>query len=285
MKPLPPRTVTPELSVRLPASTLRRLLPPASTKLMLPVPPMVWLPCGAKMLLLPMLIVPFRVRPLTTRSMPVPEARSSVPLSVTPERTLLPLLNATSLPLPVVLIVPPVIVLPNWLITLSALTLITPPALLMLCPPATCSAALFGIAPAPTLSVPVLLVPPPPASVSRKASRLTLPALLRLRIDCAALTVTVLPTAIVALSAAPGTMPQLQSAAVAQLPLAGVQLQLAASACCAGKASRMARRLGLMTKWGAFVAMFLSSCNGRGRCGGVPDSTALLMDAISTFHA
>jgi len=57
MTPLPPRTVMPEPSVRLPASTSKRLAPLASANTMLPVPPMVWLPCGARMLLLPMLIV------------------------------------------------------------------------------------------------------------------------------------------------------------------------------------------------------------------------------------
>ncbi|MBO3713707.1 MAG: hypothetical protein J5X23_01635 [Candidatus Accumulibacter sp.] len=60
-----------------------------------------------------MLTAPFSVRPPVTRSMLVPVARSSVPFKVTPVRILLLLLNPTTLPVPVVLIVPPVIVLPN----------------------------------------------------------------------------------------------------------------------------------------------------------------------------
>ena len=90
-----------------------------------------------------------------------------------------------------VLIVPPAIVLPTWLSTLSALMLMTPPALLMLWPALTLSAALFGFGPAPTLMVPVLVVLPPPPSVSRKASMSTVPALLRLRTDWPLLMVTV----------------------------------------------------------------------------------------------
>ncbi len=65
------------------------------------------------LLLLMLTVLPApSVSPLTTRSMPVAVAKSRLPLSVTPSRKLAPLLVATSLPLPVVLIVPPVIAMP-----------------------------------------------------------------------------------------------------------------------------------------------------------------------------
>jgi len=137
--------------------------------------------------------------------------------------------------------------------------LITPPVLLMLWPAATCSAALLGLGPAPTLMVPVLVVLPPPARVSRNASILTPPLLVRFRIDCAVLTVTTLPPAMIAVSGPPvGTMPHDQSLAVLQFPVAGFQVQLAARACCAGKASRIARRAGLRLEVGWWARMGLS---------------------------
>ena len=73
--------------------------------------------------------------PPLTRSMPPLLARSSRPFSVTPLRKLLPLPNATSAPVPLELMVPPVSVLPNWFTTLPLAMLITPPVLSMLCPP------------------------------------------------------------------------------------------------------------------------------------------------------
>ena len=184
-------------------------------------------------------MLPFKVSPPTTRSTPVPLARSSVPLSVTPLRMLLLLLKATRRPVPVELMVPPVMALPNWLTTLSALMLITPPVLLTLCPPLICSAALLGMGPAPTLIVPVFDVLPPP-SVSKKASMFTPPALVREAMDCAELMVTTLPLAMLATSAAPGTdgPGHDQSLAVLQLPVAGFHTQLKAWASCAGQAPR-----------------------------------------------
>ena len=231
MKPVLPRTVTPLPSVRLPASRFSRLPPFASAKTMLPVPLMVWSPCGARMLLLPILTVPLSTSPPVTRSMPVPPDMSSKPFRVTPFRKLLPLLNAISAPVPVLLIVPPVIVLPNWLATLPLPMLMTPPALLMSWPPKICSAAVLG---PPTLIVPVLVVLPLPCRVNVNASRLRLPALVRPKIDCPVSTVTVLPIPMVALSppGPVGTMPHDQLPALPQLPVAGFQVQLAASACC-----------------------------------------------------
>ncbi len=236
MVPFCPRTVMPEPKVVVPLSSRSMRLPgPVLPRTMVPDPLSVPSPSKLRMPFWLRLMVPPvpSDKPFTTRCLLLTLlAMSSTPLSVTPSRKLALLLNATSLPVPVVLIVPPVIRLPNWLMTLSALTLIVPPVLLMLCPAPTCRAALLGIGPAPTLMVPVLVVLPPPCRVSRKASMSMVPALLRVNIDWAVLMVTVLPAPMLAVSSAGpvGMMPQDQLAAVPQLPVTGFQVQTAAIA-------------------------------------------------------
>jgi hypothetical protein len=133
--------------------------------------------------------------------------------------------------------------------------LMIPPVLAMLCPALTCSAAVLAL---PTLMVPVLAVLPAPLRVRRNASILTPPPLLRLRTAWAASIVTTLPAAMRASSLMPGTTAHDQLPAVPQLPLAGFHVQAVASACCAGKASSMARRVGLTVKRGARAGMFVS---------------------------
>ncbi len=130
-----------------------------------------------------------------------------------------------------------------------------PPVLAMLWPALTCNVAVLAL---PTLMVPVLVVLPAPLRVRRNASILTPPPLLRLRTACAASIVTAFPAAMRASSLMPGTMAHDQLPAVAQLPLAGFHVQAVASACCAGKASRMASRVGLTVKRGARAGIFVS---------------------------
>ena len=169
------------------------------------------------------------------RSMPTPVAMSSVPLSVTPLRKLLPLLKATSAPVPVVAIVPPLIVLPNWLMTLPTPTFITPPALLMLCPAET---PRFAVTALPTLMTPVLAVLPPPTRLRPKASMLIWPALFRFSTDCPVLIVTTPAAPMLAVSLPPGDcaglpLPAAQASQLAmafQLPAAAFQVQVAAAA-------------------------------------------------------
>ena len=235
MMPVLPRTVMPLPRVRSPASRFKRLLALASAKAMLPVPAMVWVPCDAKMLLLPILIVPLSVMPpAESRSMPVPHM-SSAPLSVTPFRKLLPLLKATSAPVPVELMVPPEIEPPNWLTTLPLAMLITPPVLVMSWPAETPRLAVMA---PPTLTVPVLVVLPPPTRLSPNASMLICPALLRLSTDCPVLIVTTPTAPMPAVSTLPGVPAGLplpathaaQLASAAQLPAVVFQVQLAADA-------------------------------------------------------
>ncbi|MBK8889998.1 MAG: hypothetical protein IPN75_06200 [Dechloromonas sp.] len=143
------------------------------------------------------------------------------------------------------MIVPPVIVLPNWLMTLPTPTFIVPPALLMLWP---AEMPRFAVLAPPTLMTPLLVVAPPPARLRPNASILICPALLNVRIELPRVMVTVFAAAIDALSAAPGIAPQDQRPAVLQSPEAGFQVQAAASACCAGKARRIASAAGLTIK-------------------------------------
>ncbi len=156
-----------------PPSMVTRLDPPVSPSVIVPFPPSVCVPASKPRMLLPLTsTLPFNVKPPPVmRSMPVLVARSSVPWSVTPLRKLPPLLEAASAPVPVVLMVPPAIVVPNWLMTLPFPTLMTPPALAMLFE--TCSAA---VAAPPTLIVPLFVVLPPPSRLSVKASMLIVPA-------------------------------------------------------------------------------------------------------------
>ncbi len=99
-------------------------------------------------------------------------ARSIRPLTVTPLNALELLLNATSAPVPDVLMVPPVIVLENWLRKLPLARLMTPPVLAMSLN--ACSEAVT--ASVPTLIVPELTVLPPLCKVSVNASMSTAPA-------------------------------------------------------------------------------------------------------------
>ena len=230
MVPFSPRTTMPEpiVSAVLPSMPSARLLAPVLPSTMVPVPPSVWSPMNDSTLLRLTLIVPLSVSPPVTRSIPVPLAMSSRPLSVTPVRLFELLLNATQAPLPVVLMMPPVIALPNWLTTLPLAMLITPPVLLMLWPAETPRFAVMAL---PTLMVPVFAVLPPPARFSPNWSMLIAPPLASVRIDWPESMVTVFAPAMVALSEAPGTTRQDHNAATPQLPVAGPQVQAAAIAC------------------------------------------------------
>ena len=226
--PVWPRTTmfAPSVAVALPPSTPSLLLPMAP-KTKLPMPPMVCVPSRLMRLPLSMLAVPFNVKPSAMRCKPRPVATSRLPLSVTPRMKFAALLNTTTLPVSVVLMVPPVMVLPNWLTTLPAAMLITPPVLLMLWPAETPRLAVLA---PPTLMTPLLVVPPPPTRLRPNASMVICPALLRFNTDCPVLMVVALPSAMVALSTLPGTTPQLQLAAVPQLPETGFQVHDAALA-------------------------------------------------------
>ena len=150
---------------------------------------------------------------------------------------------------------PPVMVLPNWLTTLPSSMLIVPPVLLMLWP---AEMPILAVEAPPTLMTPLLVVPPPPTRLRPKASMLIWPALFSVRIDCPVLIVTTPAAPILAVSLLPGVVaglplpaPQVnQSEGVAQLPAVTFQVQVAARACCAGKARRMARRAGLTVESG-----------------------------------
>ena len=226
-----PRTTMPAPSVVVPLpSSARRA--PASFRLKLPLPPMLLAaPSVASKLTMPplaMFTAPFSVMPLPMRSREFAMvAASTRPLKVTPLRRLLPLLNATSAPVPAVLTVPPVMAPVNWFSTLPLAMLMKPPLLSIEFD--ICNAAVL---PLPTLIVPVLVVLPPPCSANVNASMSIVPALNSVKIDCAVLTVTVLPRPMVALSfAGPvGTAPHDHPPGEPQLPVAGFQVQLAARA-------------------------------------------------------
>ena len=206
----------------MPSSAIR--LPVSLPSTMAPPPEILFVSWNARMLLLLRLIVPPSVSPLVMRSLPPLAVKSSLPLSVTPLRKPL---NATSAPVPVVAIVPPVMVPPNWLATLPLAMLMVPPVLLMLWPP---GMPMLAVAGPPTLMVPVLVVLPPPTKLSPNASMLMVPALDRVRIDWPVVMVTVLAAAMVALSPPPGTTAQDHSPATLQSPDSGFQVQLAAEA-------------------------------------------------------
>jgi hypothetical protein len=79
------------------------------------------------------------------------------------------------------------------------------------------------------LTVPLLTFVP--SSVREELSlTVTVPALLRFVGPCPPLTVDDCPPPMLATSAAPGTLPHDQFAAVPQLPVAGFQVQVSASA-------------------------------------------------------
>ena len=186
-------------------------------------------------------MVPFNARPPVTRCDTCAWAMSMVPPSAALFRKLAPLKPCTtSLPVPVVLMLPPLMAVPNWLTTLPAAMLITPPVLFKLCPPAMPRLAVLI---PPTLMVPVLLVLPPLTRFSPKACSVICPALFRLSTCCPVLMVTTPAAPMVAVSAAPGTPPGLplpvtqavQLMTAAQLPAAVFQVQLAALAGAAAK--------------------------------------------------
>ena len=145
------------------------------------------------------------------------------------------LLNATNSPALVVLIVPPLIVLPNWFTTLPSAMLMTPPVLLMLWPAET---PRFAVLAPPTLMVPLLVVLPPPTRLRPNASILICPALFRVSTDCPVLIVTTPRAPIAAASLLPGVpiglpLPVTQAvqlASAAQLPAAAFQVHPAADA-------------------------------------------------------
>ena len=236
MLPFSPRMVVPAAKVVVPVpSKAMRLDAPVLPSTMVPPPETIFVPWNATTPLPLRLMVPPNVSPLMTRSMPPLVARSSVPLSVTPLKKLEPLANPTSAPVPVELIVPPVIVLPNWLTTLPLAMLMVPPVLLMLWFPDT---PIFAVLAPPTLMVPVLVVLPLPTKFKPNASMVMVPALDRVKIDWPVLMVTTPVAPIVAASAAPGVAAGLplpvaqasQLVRVAQLPAVVFHVQLAADA-------------------------------------------------------
>ena len=154
MVPFWPRIVMPLAIVKvlLPPST-PTLLPAAAPKTIEPLPLRVCVPSTLIRLPLSTLIVPLSTRLPTTRSRLSALARSRLPLSVTPDRKLLPLLVGRRLPLPVVLMTPD-IVTPCCEIRLPAPATNWPPGapIRLLC---NCS-----VPPLSALMVPLLVMPP-----------------------------------------------------------------------------------------------------------------------------
>ena len=239
MLPCPRTTMlAPSVVVPLPSRARRA---PGSLRLKLPVPTMLLAaPSVLSRLTMPplaMFTLPLSVMPLPMRSRALTlVVTSSRPASVTPFRMLLPLLFATTAPVPAVLIVPPLIVLPNWLSRLPLAMLILPPLLLRVCPPKTPNEPVILL---PTFMVPLLvLVWPAPTRLRLLVSMLIWPALFRFKADCAVLIVITPLAPLAALSAAPGTPAGLplparhdaQLIAAAQLPAVVFQAQFAAAA-------------------------------------------------------
>ena len=154
MLPFSPRMVMPlaTVNVLLPPSTPTRLLL-VLPNTMLPLPLSVWSPSKLSRLLLLTLMLPFSTRLLITRSRAVALAMSRLPLSVTPDRKLLPLLEGRRLPLPEVLMTPEIV---------TACCKIALPAPATNCPPGepTRSLCNCSVPPLSALMVPLLVMPP-----------------------------------------------------------------------------------------------------------------------------
>ena len=110
-------TFEPTVRVVSPSRLSARLLAPVAPSTIDPLPPRVWSPLNDRTLLLLTLTLPppDKVKPFTTRSIPVPVARLTSPPIVTLLKKLLLLLVGVNVPVPVVLMLPPLTVKPFWM--------------------------------------------------------------------------------------------------------------------------------------------------------------------------